>query len=130
MRQADPLSRHQEAGNDSGSEADTGGVLSLEYRDTPFASFMRKIERLIDLDPSEALRMAQTAVTEKIFDEDMIDRIKLKLDQLIDLVHKEEEKPDISGPFTKSALAIKGTSLTSAPFAPAPSPTLSFGFNR
>ena len=106
MRHAAALSTEQTTKNDSATDADAGGALTLEMRDNPFASLMRQIERLIDLDPKEAFRMAQIALLDKIFDGDLEEKLRLKLDQLIDLVHKQEEKPDISGPFAKSALNL------------------------
>ena len=124
MRHADPMTAAQTAGNDSATDADEGGALPLEMRDNPFASLMRHIERLIDLDPKEAFRLAQIALLDKIFEGDLEEKLRLKLDQLIDLVHKQEEKPDLSGPFTKSALHLTATQPVFQPPAFMPAPAL------
>ena len=120
MQNANPAVTVQAAGNDSCSSADDRGALTLEMRDNPFASFMRKLERLIDLDPKEAFRMAQTALTDRFFEGDLEERLRLKLDHLIDLVHKQEQKPDISGPFARSALHLVVPAPVSQPFAVVP----------
>lgn len=121
MRHAASLSTEQSAGNDSGSDADTGGALTLECRDNPFASFMRKIERLIDLDPQEAFRLARAALLDKIFDDHLEEKLRLKLSKLIDSLHKNEQKPDIGGPFAKSVLNLSAAQPVFQPpvFAPA-----------
>lgn len=122
MRHAASLFREQAAGNDSATEADTGGVLMLEMRDNPHASLMRQLERLIDRDPEDALRMAQTALADWGFEGRMEERLKKKISQIIDLVHNDPEKPGISGPFAKSVLHIVSpqTPLAAPVFVPAP----------
>lgn len=127
MRQADPLSSVQ-AGNDSASDADRAqsGAFTLEYRDNPFASFMRKIERMLDTDPAEALRMAQSTLADRIFEGKMAEKLLAKVDQIIDMVHKEEEKPDISGTFTKSVLHI----IARPELLPVPEPVPALALNR
>lgn len=42
---------------DTQSDADSMDVLTFEYEDNPFTSFIKKLETLMETDPQEALRL-------------------------------------------------------------------------
>ena len=80
------------ADTDTGSEAETGGLLTLEYRDNPFASLIRRIDRLAETDPAGAFELARTALLEKTFRGRAEERLEDKLREIAVLM-----KPDTGG---------------------------------
>jgi hypothetical protein len=75
-------------------------------RDTPFASLMRKLDRLLDLDPEGALQLALVALAERIFDGKMEEKIRLCMAEIVDTICKNVPNASLSGTFMKSALHL------------------------
>ncbi len=60
------------SGADSGAESSAGGqeggILTLEYTDSPFESFLRRLERLLATNPREALYLGRIAHLDGVFE--------------------------------------------------------------
>lgn len=68
---ADPMARSGERGvAGTAVETGTGGVdsLTLEFNDTPCTSILRNIRHIALLDPEEALRLAENARADHLFE--------------------------------------------------------------
>ena len=63
-----PEDQENQSKNQSDSAADGIDSLTLEFKDNPFASFIRELESLIERDPKEAFRLLQMVVSDKLFD--------------------------------------------------------------
>ncbi len=91
------------AGNtsDTDTAADTG-ILSLEMRDNPFASLMRRIDRLLDTgqreDMLEAFELTRAAILDGVFEGKQELELNEKLSSIIELVHAARPVP-VSGAF-------------------------------
>lgn len=102
------------------SETEAGGVdsLTLEFRDNPLESFMRRIDRLVDIDPAEAFRMARHALQDKTFGPAAETRLSARMTELATVLHRERE---LGAAF---ALSVAGVTARPAsvpvPAAPAP----------
>lgn len=105
-RNADPLSSVQGAGNDSTAGAETNGVLTLEMRDNPFASLMRKLDRLLDLDPAGAFHLARVALAERLFDGKMEEKLRLRMAEIVETIWKNGPEAGLGSAFMKSALHL------------------------
>ncbi len=108
----------------SNSDAETAGLLTLEYHDDPFKSLMRKVEKLIDTDPAEALRLADGARRSGVFSASrMEEKLKNALNRIIEVLHQDRE---LGAAFTRGTLgttvtpAIHVPSLAFSPAMPAP----------
>jgi hypothetical protein len=117
MHHADPLSSVQEAGKDSTAGAETNGILTHEMRDNPFASLMRKLDRLLDLDPAGAFQLARVALAERIFDGKMEEKLRLRMVEIVDTLHKNGTSLE-EALIRKTPLALPVPSIPA--FAPAP----------
>ncbi|MCB9990402.1 MAG: hypothetical protein H6867_03350 [Rhodospirillales bacterium] len=105
-----------ENSSESDTAVETGGLLTLEMHDNPFASLMRRIEKMIDSgleqDRRDAFDLARTALREKIFEGRQAVKLEEKLAQIIDIMQADR---DLGRVFTKSVLDVK---------TPAPAPAL------
>lgn len=77
--------------SDTDSAADNTGILSLEMRDNPFASLMRRIERLMDTglheDRRDALALTRAALLDGMFENRQgEERLRETLGRIIDLL--------------------------------------------
>jgi len=116
------------ARSDSASDADQMGALTHEFRDNPFASFLRKIEKLIERDPEQALNLLKTTLNDKVFSTKFEqDKLTAKLDEAYEqsrnfgwTAHNNPAVPMVSAAFTRGALAL----LPVAANAPQPAPAL------
>ncbi len=105
----------QDSGSDS--ETETLDSLTLEYRDNPFASFIRKLEQLIEIDPREALYMAGNALLGRTFSKSLqMEKLNLKMTEILDHMREEKEPapiiaPDLQSPFARSLLNMAAPPL-------------------
>ena len=104
---AAPAGNGAEQQSGAASASGAGGVdLALEYRDTPFISFMRLLKDKIETDPKEALRMALNAKEAKIFNKSHeIEKIEKKLSEIVDALHHEQPKGLVAS-FLRSVLDL------------------------
>jgi len=83
------------AAADTGSESDSKaqGILSLEMRDDPFRSLIRRIDRLSDTGLREdmllALELTRTALFEGIFEDKQEQKLTERLAALVELLRVE-----------------------------------------
>lgn len=115
--------------SDSQSDAGAkGGVLTLEFRDNPFASFMRRLERLIDQDPVAALKMARLALLDKVFGKAVEDRLRHKMDAIIERLAQAQPAgtPMLLGAFTRAGFSLAPASAASLS-APQPAAAMAPG---
>jgi hypothetical protein len=110
----------QQSGTASASGA-SGADLTLEYRDTPFTSFMRLLRDKIETDPKEAMRMVLNAKQAKIFTKaHEVDKIEKKLSEVVDALHREQPK-GLAASFLRSVLDLaRPASEARHPENPAP----------
>lgn len=77
---------------DTQSDADSMDVLTFEYEDNPFTSFMKQLETLMETDPQEALRLVKLAIADDVFERKaQIKKLTEVLDEAIDLVQQERD---------------------------------------
>jgi hypothetical protein len=145
MKQAFPLTpvfmdraaATRAAQDHDGSQTDIGerGHFTLEFRDNPFESFVRRLEKLIDADPAEALRSLKTTLSGKVFSAPReLARLGDKLDETLQKLRDMKlQGPDaaLAGPafatalpalaaaFTREALALPPSDPAAAPATPA-----------
>ncbi len=85
----------------SGENGDKADALTLEMRDSPFASLMKYLETLMDTDPKEALRLLKTVLADKIFTAPReTARLAQTLDQII--IRLKDAVPTAAGAFLLS----------------------------
>ena len=114
------------------------GTLTLEFRDNPFESLVRKVNQLLDRDPKEALRLLKTTLINKLFTAPReLERLGDKLDEtLLKLQEMKQQGPDadLTGPAFTGAPALTSAFARQAfglpapenkPAAPAPAPAFS-----
>jgi len=98
-------SAEQQSGASSASGA-SGAELTLEYRDTPFTSFMRLLKDKIETDPKEAMRMVLNAKQAKIFTKaHEVEKIERKLSEIVNALHQEQPK-GLAASFLRSVLDL------------------------
>lgn len=119
------LPETEEHANSTETQTGADGMdsLTLEMRDNPLESFMRKIEKLIDLDPAEAFRMASHALTEKVFGAAAAARLTAKVTELAELLQRDRQ---LGLAFTKSALGLEPVKAEASPAIAAPSLTAAY----
>jgi hypothetical protein len=133
---AAPAAREHDS---SQSEIAGRGHFTLEFRDTPFESFVRRLERLIDADPAEALRCLKTTLSGRVFSAPReLARLGGKLDETLQKLRDMKPQgpdaalagpafavPALAGTFTREAFALPPAAPEhpgDAPLAPAFAP--------
>lgn len=112
-----------EKADKSHSESTATDNLTLEMTNNPFADLIKRIKLLLDTglqeDMREAFSLTKTALFDKVFDGNLEQTLIEKLDQIIDLIHKDRA---LGNAFTKSVhdVQLENTMKTAA--APKPKP--------
>jgi hypothetical protein len=92
MRHAAAASAEQDHG--SQTEIAGRGHLTFEFRDNPFESLVRKVEKLIDRDPKEALRLLKMTISSKLFSAPReLERLSGKLDETLEKLREMRPQP-------------------------------------
>lgn len=113
------------------SESDVGGtdVLAFDYRDNPFADVIRKIDRLLDTDPGEALRLVRGTLGDRLYTaKSQIAALSGRLDLSLERVRLEKRPEDERGfdaaplqnGFNRAVLGLSAVAAGRAVPAPAP----------
>lgn len=77
---------------DTQSDADSMDVLTFEYEDNPFTSFIKKLETLMETDPQEALRLIRLAIADEVFErKSQLKKLSETLDEATELCQQERE---------------------------------------
>lgn len=71
------------------SEASAIDSLTLEFQESPFKSFLKEIEFLIETNPKQAMYLLSLATSEKIFDKaPQFEKLQEKMDEVKSLLQK------------------------------------------
>jgi hypothetical protein len=137
MRHALPPSLRQ--GRDSDSQADGVDAFTLEFRDNPFASLLRRVDKLMDTDPREALRLLKSTIAERAYTgKREISELKTRLDNTLERLRDEwkpednglgRAAPNLNNAFSRGALGLAPAQIapSSAPAPAAPAPGIAPG---
>jgi hypothetical protein len=103
MRNAAATSAEQEHGSQTG--VNERGHLTFEFRDNPFESLVRKVEKLIDRDPKEALRLLKMTISSKLFSAPReLERLGSKLDETLEKLRELKPQAALANADTAPAL--------------------------
>lgn len=89
---ADQALNDHASGAEGTENIDGMDSLTLEFSDNPLASFLRHLDRLIEIDPAEAYRQTQQILSEKVFGNTPDSRLLSKFDEIIEKM--AETQPD------------------------------------
>jgi hypothetical protein len=99
------------AGTSGGSKNDDSS-LTLEFRDNPFASFMRKVRDMIQTNPKEAIRMIENVREARLFNKaHEKESIKNALNRAVTAIEHEspQERQGLVATFFRSVLDLPRT---------------------
>lgn len=95
-----PVAHDNARRSDTQSDAEGMDVLTFEYEDNPFTSFMKKLETLMETDPQEALRLIRLAIADEVFErKSQLKKLSETLDEALDLSLQERERDDVLSRF-------------------------------
>lgn len=114
------------------TESGIGGadVLAFDYRDNPFTGLIRKIDRLMDSDPREALRLVRGTLGDRLYTaKSQISALSGRLDLSLERVRLEktpeedrvfDDAPSLQSGFGRAVFGLSAVAAGRGVPAPAP----------
>ena len=111
----------------AGQQTDSGEVMdhfTFDMADSPFQSVLRTIEKLIDTDPREAMRLLKTTLSDRLFTADaQLSRLSQAMDEIQEELRRQKPEESFETAIALQSAFTRGMHSLPAPQAAASSAT-------